>query len=339
MADSNERYSRQERLPEVGPQGQQRLAEGAVTVVGCGALGAMIATALVRSGVGLVRVADRDVLELHNLHRQVLYDEQDVASGLPKAELAARHLRRINSEVQVEGAVLDVTAHNIEGLIADVDLVLDGTDNFETRYLINDACVKLGKPWIYGGVVGTSGMVLPVLPGQGPCLRCLFPQPPAPGSLPTCETRGVLGPLPMVVGALQATRALALLMGQDVPRALLNLNLWDGSTQQVEVLADEQCPACVRRQFDFLETRRTAWVTSLCGRDAVQITPPGDAALDLAQLQQELSLLGQVSFNGLLLQLTVEQHQLLLFPDGRVIVKGTTDEAVARSLYARYVGT
>ena len=249
----DERYERQVRLTELGEEGQRRLEASSAAVLGCGALGSSISTVLVRAGVGRVRVVDRDVVEIGNLHRQILYDEDDVASGRPKAELAADRLRRINSNVQVEHRVLEMGNHNMEELVADVDVVVDGTDNFEIRYVINDACVKLGKPWIYGGVLGTSGMVLVILPGDGPCLRCIFPTPPAPGALPTPETRGVLGSLPVVIGAVQATRALGLLVGHEPPRELLNLNLWDGAHQAVRVLRDEDCPACGQGVFEFLE--------------------------------------------------------------------------------------
>ena len=247
------RYERQVLLEEVGQEGQRRLAASSAAVLGCGALGSMIANVLVRAGVGRVRVVDRDVVEESNLHRQILYDEDDVASGQHKAELAARKLRRVNSRVQLEGLVLDIAADNVEALVGDVDVVLDGTDNFEARYLINDACVKLGKPWIYGGVVGTCGMTLAITPGQGPCLRCIFPRPPEPGSLPSPETRGVLGSLPMVIGAMQATRALSVLLGHAPAAELVNLNLWDGAHQAVKVLQDEDCPACGKRYFEFLE--------------------------------------------------------------------------------------
>ena len=249
-----DRYERQVLLEQVGAEGQQRLAAGSAVVLGCGALGSMIASVLVRAGVGRLRLVDRDVVEASNLHRQILYDERDVASGLAKAEIAARKLGRVNSEVQLESRVLVIDASNVMELVQDVDVVLDGTDNFEARYLINDACVKLGKPWIYGGVVGTSGICLAIEPGRGPCLRCIFPHPPEPGSLPTPETVGVLGSLPMVIGATQATRALAILLDHAPDPRLVSLNLWDGSQQRVRVLADEDCPACARRRFEFLDT-------------------------------------------------------------------------------------
>ena len=341
MSDDHdqERYSRQVRLKQVGEAGQRRLAESRVLLVGCGALGSVLANTLVRAGIGDLLVVDRDLLELHNLQRQVLFDEQDVAQALPKAEAAARRLRRINTSVRVNSKVQDVTAHNVEQLVAGAQLVLDGTDNLETRYLINDACVKAGTPWIYGGVIGTNGMTMNILPG-GPCLRCVFPTPPPAGSLPTCETAGVLGTAPALIASLQATEAIKIICGTEPPaRGLLSVDIWSRRFQQVEVLRDQGCPACVHGQYDFLKTRETAWVTSLCGRDAVQITPARPAEISLERLAQTLQGSGvTVSFNGFLLQAQIEGHELIIFPDGRVMIKGTTDEARARSLYNKYVG-
>ena len=331
------RYSRQVRLEQVGEEGQRRLGQGRVVLVGCGALGSVLANLMVRAGVGQLLVVDRDLLELHNLQRQVLFDERDVAAGLPKAEAAARRLRRINGAVQVDARVQDVTAYNVEALVSGADLVLDGTDNLETRYVINDACVKAAVPWIYGGVIGTAGMTMNVIPG-GPCLRCVFPTPPPAGTLPTCETAGVLGTAPSVVASLQATEAIKLLCGAEPSGGLLSVDVWTRQVQIVAVLRDEGCPACGQGRYDYLQTRETAWVSSLCGRDAVQVSPARPAELDLEQLAKTLEAAGEVSFNGFLLQVSVEGHELVIFPDGRVMVRGTTDEATARSLYNKYVG-
>ena len=337
----DERYTRQTRLVEVGTEGQRRLLESAVLVAGCGALGSHLANTLTRAGIGRLRIVDRDVLELNNLQRQVLFDEDDVAASLPKAEAATRRLRRINSSVAIEALVCDLGPRNIERLVSDVDLVVDGTDNLETRYLINDACVKVGKPWIYGGVIGTSGMSMVIVPGSGPCLRCLFPDPPPPGTLPTCETTGILGTLPATIAAIEATQALRVLLGTPSAGRLISVNLWQLSFQEVAVQRDESCPTCAARRFDFLAARETAWVTVLCGRDAIQIAPAREAHLSLETLSQSLASLGSVSFNGLLLRFIPAggEHELILFPDGRAMIRGTTDEAVARTLYARYVGS
>jgi adenylyltransferase/sulfurtransferase len=236
---------------------------------------------------------------------------------------------------------MDVTPSNILSLVETATVVLDATDNFETRYLVNDACVKLGLPWIYGGVVETSGMSLTILPGDTPCLRCLFPEPPPPGSFPTCDTVGILNALPAIIAARQVAEALKVILDREaVNRQLVQLDVWENRFRQLRVAREPDCPTCAAHQFTFLETTQTAWVTTLCGRDAVQITPPAEQPVNLAQLAESLRPAGQVTDNGLLLQFTPDDdHQLLIFPDGRVVVKGTTDEAVARTLYARYLGS
>lgn len=333
-----ERYIRQLRLPEVGEEGQRKLSDSTVLVVGCGALGSNLANTMVRAGIGHVRIIDRDIIELNNLQRQVLFDEADVHAGLPKAEAAVRKLRQINSSVDIQGSVEDLTARNVEKALSGVSLVLDGTDNFETRYVINDACVKQGTPWVYGGVIGTTGMTMSIIPGVGPCLRCVFPTPPIAGSIPTCETEGVLGTVPALIASIQATEACKILSGAEASTGMIYVDMWKSSYRRITVSRDEKCPACVAKQFDFLADENTSWTTTLCGRNAVQITPAGDVSLELAQVSKALSSLGNVSFNGVLVQFVVDSYEIVLFPDGRAIVKGTTDEKVARSLYARYIG-
>lgn len=338
--DEDDRYSRQRVLAEIGAEGQQRLADASVLLVGCGALGSVQSELLVRAGIGAIRIVDRDVVEEHNLQRQVLFDEGDAAAGLPKAEAAVRKLRRINSAARIEGLVTDMTSHNIERLMADADVVVDGTDNFETRYLINDACVKHGKPWIYGGVVSTTGMTLTVVPGKGPCLRCLFPDPPPVGSLPTCETAGILNTLPTVIASLQATEAIKLIVGDEPEQCrLFTMNLWDRSFHAMAIAKNRDCPCCGKAQFDFLEAESVSWTRALCGRNAVQISPPQPTQLYLEDLSKRLRHVGKVTRTGLLLQLDINDYRLLVFPDGRAIVKGTADETVARTLYAKYLGS
>jgi adenylyltransferase/sulfurtransferase len=289
--------------------------------------------------VGQLRLVDRDVLELNNLQRQVLYTEQDVADRLPKAVAARMRLAQINSEVAIDARVVDLHPGNAEELVAGVDLVLDGTDNFETRYLLNDVCVSMSLPWIYGGVIGTSGMHMPVLPGRGPCLRCVFPDPPPTGSLPTCDTAGVLNTAPTVVAALQVTDAYRLLTGQLPETVQLHtFDLWTGGLQKVAIAREADCPCCGQGRYDYLAAERTAWTTTLCGRNAVQITPAEPTALDLAQLEERLRTLGSVRRSGHLLELHLAGVSLVFFPDGRVLVQGTNDPAEARSLVARTLG-
>ncbi len=335
---SDDRYARQELLAVLGRLGQQRLSRGSVLIAGCGALGCVVASTLARAGVGRIDIVDRDVPERNNLQRQILFDERDVDAGTPKAEAAARRLRKANACIEITGHVVDLNPRNVETMIADADVVLDGTDNFETRYLINDACVKHGIPWIYGGVIGTSGMTMTILPGKGPCLRCLLPASPPPGSLPTCESLGVLATAPAVIASIQATEAIKLLSGAEPSTDLLSIDLWTQSFKRIKVAVADDCPACRRGSFDFLEGRETSWTTSLCGRNAVQITPPRDAALSLERLCESLASSGKVSFNGYLLRFLVKDYEMILFPDGRAIVKGTAQESEARNLYSKYLG-
>ncbi len=336
---SNGRYSRQSILPEIGASGQQALSESTVVVIGCGALGTHSADLLVRAGFGHVRIVDRDLVELSNLQRQMLFDEDDASSGLPKAVAAAKKLMRVNSEVRVEPLVCDVTPNNIEQVIDSASVVLDGTDNFETRYLVNDACVKHGVPWVYAGVIGTEGMTLTVVPGRGPCLRCLNPVPPEPGTLPTCEMAGVLNTAPALLASLQVTEACRLLIEPEKTGGeVLSIELWRRRFGQVRLERDSNCPTCGQKRYEFLDDERISWTTRLCGRNAVQITPHEGATLSLERLRAQLDSTGDVEINGYLLRVRVEGLSLLLFPDGRAIIQGTTDESVARSLYAKYVG-
>lgn len=344
---SEDRYSRQVVLPEIGPEGQRRLGQATAVVIGCGALGGVVAELLARAGVGRLRLADRDIVERQNLQRQLLFDETHAEAALPKAEAAARRLATVNSDIVVEPHITDVHAGNVEALLADADVVLDGTDNFETRYLLNDACVKHGLPWFYGGVVGTGGLALAIIPdsgeapgsSQGPCLRCLFPEPPAPGTTPTCDTAGVLNAGPAVIGAVQVAAALQYLVDPSslVPR-LLSVDLWRGSFRTAQVQRDPACACCGAGNYEFLSRKRGSWTTTLCGRNAVQITPDSEPSGSLEALAERLQSHGRVTFNGLLLKLETDAHTLLIFPDGRTLVQGTDDEAVARTLYARFIG-
>lgn len=339
--DAAGRYVRQALFTGIGQAGQQRLAASRVLLVGCGALGSHIASSLVRAGVGLTTIVDRDYLELNNLQRQVLFDERDVAQGLPKAVAAASKLACINSTVRVEAVVGDFAAGNAEALAEGHDLVMDGTDNFATRYLLNDACVKLGRPWVYGGVVAGYGMSMVVIPGQTPCFRCVFPEPPGPGTTPTCDTIGVLEPAVAMVAALQCAEAIKLLSGarDRVRTELVHVDLWENRILQMKVgERDPACRACALGEYSFLSAREAWTATSLCGRDAVQVTPAAPQPIDLQALGERLKAAGDVVVNPWLLRLRAGEHELTVFADGRTIVKGTSDEAVARTLHAKYVG-
>jgi adenylyltransferase/sulfurtransferase len=338
-----DRYSRQVRYAPLGVAGQSRLAAARVAVVGTGALGGVVAMALVRAGVGLLRLIDRDLPEASNLPRQVLFDEADVAAGLPKTIAAKRRLEAINSAATIEAVVADLTAANCEQLLAGVDLVVDGTDNFEARFLVNEYACRHGLPWVHGGAIGAEGRVLTVVPGRTACLRCLIPEPPAAGVLPTCDTAGILGPTALVVGAVQAAEAIKLLAG-EIDRAgnrLFVCDLWEGvwRTVDLEPLAREGCPTCRGGDFPWLEGRTAGRAAALCGRDAVQVAPPAAGAVDLAALAGRLGAFVPVTGNAWLVRAKVEPGiELSVFADGRAIVAGTREESRARAIVARYVG-
>ncbi len=340
---SLERYSRQIRFPGIGEDGQRRLLASRVTLCGCGALGTVLANALVRAGVGHLRLIDRDFIETSNLQRQVLFDEHDVAENLPKAEAAARKLGAINSSVHVDPVVADIDRTNIVELVQDADLILDGTDNFEIRYLINDVAVKLGKPWVYGGCIGSHGQTMTILPGETPCLRCVFEAAPAPGEAGTCETAGVLGPMVNIIASLQATEAFKILTGRRdrINRELLYFDIWDNVQRRIKIaplLGKVDCPCCRHRRFEWLDGAHGSQTTSLCGRNAVQVSHRTPTKLNFEEMARHLEKMGEVNYNRFLLKFNVESYEFTVFPDGRAIIKGTADVDKARTLYAKYVG-
>ncbi|MCW5964714.1 MAG: ThiF family adenylyltransferase [Bryobacterales bacterium] len=334
----NERYSRQIRFPAWGAEGQRLMDDSRVAIVGCGALGSFHAAALARAGVGFLRVIDRDYVEISNLQRQWLFDEAAAESVLPKAIAASREIKRINRQVRVEAVVADLTADNVSDLLGDVHLVLDGCDNFETRYLLNDFAIREAIPWIYGGAVASHGLAMPVLPGSTACFRCLYPEAPS-GPQPTCETEGVLNTITAVVAAWQVSLAYRVLLRQTEgwkPR-ITQFDVWTGETRQIAMPTPiAGCPCCDERQFPHLERSRRTPV-SLCGRNAVQIHERR-RPLDLAALRERLEPLGRVMANEFALRFFLPQYELTVFPDGRAIIKGTQDVGVARSLYAQYIG-
>jgi molybdopterin/thiamine biosynthesis adenylyltransferase len=339
--ETSERYARQTLFAGIGHAGQERINQGRALIVGCGALGTVLANNLARAGVGYLRIVDRDYVEGNNLQRQVLFDEMDALGSMPKAEAAARQLRRVNSAIAIDARVLDVNADNIEELLDGVDLVLDGTDNFETRYLLNDACLKAGKPWIYSGVIAAYGVTMTILPGETACLRCVFPERPLPGTTPTCDTAGVLNGIVGVVAGMASTEALKWLVGSDrLVRGLTWIDLWENTFDRIELPRQPDCPACGQHHFEYLDAPADGMGATLCGRNAVQVRPASahGAALDLDALADRLRPVGEVATNGFLLRLRVESYEVTLFPDARAIIKGTDDPAVARSVYARYVG-
>jgi molybdopterin-synthase adenylyltransferase len=336
------RYARQVRFPPLGEDGQRRLAQSRAMICGCGALGTAIANTLVRAGVGAVRIVDRDFVELSNLQRQTLFDEADAAACLPKAVASAEKLRRINSGVTVEPIVADIEPTNIERFCEGVDAILDGTDNFETRLLVNDAAVKLGVPWVYGGCVAAEGQTMTILPGETACLRCLMPECPPPGSTPTCDVAGILGPIVGLIASIEAIEAIKILSGnrQSISRSLTVVDLWQNQIRQVDVreLRDRvDCPTCKHGQFPWLSGRAGSRTAVLCGRNAVQLSIPG-TSISLDELARRLKGVGELTRNQFLLRLKIESYDLTIFPDARAIIAGTDDITTARAVYAKYVG-
>jgi molybdopterin/thiamine biosynthesis adenylyltransferase len=335
----DERFSRQVLFAGIGVEGQLKLAAARVVVVGCGATGSALISLLARAGVGTIRIIDRDYVELSNLQRQSLFDEADATESLPKAIAAAKKVAAFNSNIVIEPRVADLTPANIPDLFAGMQLILDGTDNFETRYLINDFAVKTSLPWIYTAAVGSYGVSLNVLPGKTGCLACIFPDSPQ-GAVETCETAGILNSTVNLAASIAATEALKLLVGAEdqVRRTLLSFDLW--TNQRAEVAAEHPragCRACGLREFIHLAGEGRPHVT-LCGRNSVQIHERR-RPVNLAEMTKRLKPHGTVRHNDFVLKFWHEPYEMTLFPDGRAIIKGTTDTAVARSLYARYVGS
>ncbi|MBQ19102.1 MAG: thiamine biosynthesis protein ThiF [Planctomycetaceae bacterium] len=345
MTGDLERYSRQMLLADIGEAGQRSLLASRVLVCGCGALGSVLADSLARAGVGFLRIVDRDFVELSNLQRQVLFDEDDVARRMPKAVAAAEKLGRINSGITIEPIVADIDHTNILRFLDGIDLVVDGTDNFEVRFLVNDATLATATPWVYGGCIGSHGQTMTIFPGESACLRCLIEDVPPPGAAETCDTAGVLGAAINVVASLQTVAALKILTGhpERVDPLLTVIDVWDGTFRTMntgDLRERTECPACVGGERVWLDGVRGTETTVLCGRDAVQVAPPPGLSLSLEDLAGRLEGNGQVTANPYLLRLVLadSDYDLTVFADGRAIVKGTQDIGVARSLYARYIG-
>jgi molybdopterin/thiamine biosynthesis adenylyltransferase len=337
----DDRYSRQILFSGIGEQGQRRLLAARVLIVGCGALGSAHAESLARAGVGHLRIVDRDFVEPSNLQRQTMFTESDAEKRLPKAIAAANHLREINSEIEVEPHIVDVNYSTIEHLLETCDLVVDGTDNFTTRYLINDACVKHNTNWIYGAAVGSYGVTMTIRPHQTACLRCVFEEAPAAGSAPTCDTTGVIMPIINVVSAVQVAEALKLITGQThaLHGALMQFDVWRNEWRRIGTGARrEDCPTCARGVYETL-SRAAEGAAVLCGRDAIQISPSQPTHINFATLAERLRRAGEVKFNEYLLRFRTGNFELTVFQDARSIIRGTDEIATARSLYAKYIGT
>jgi molybdopterin-synthase adenylyltransferase len=337
----NERYSRQILFSGIGAEGQRKLAKARVLIVGCGALGTAHAESLARAGVARLRIADRDFVEASNLQRQTMFTERDAVERLPKAIAAANHLAEINADVAVESEIMDVNFANVESLIRDCDVVLDGTDNFATRYLLNDACVKHQVNWIYGAAVGSYGVTMTIEPHHTPCLRCVFAEAPPAASAPTCDTAGVIMPIISIVSAVQVTEALKLLTGQNesLHRSLMQFDVWRNEWRKINPGAPApDCSTCALGNFTTLEAAARDFAAVLCGRNAVQISPAQPTQLDFAELANRLRRTGEVKFNDYLLRFRTGAFELTVFQDARSIIRGTDEIPMARSLYTKYIG-
>ena len=343
MDEKLKRYSRQIFFEGMGEAAQRKAMESCAVIMGCGALGTVAASSLARAGVGRVRIVDRDFIEENNLQRQILFDEEDIREGLPKAEAARRKLERVNSTIEIEGIVSDINYTNVEQFIDGADVVIDASDNFETRFLINDACVKHATPWIYGACIGSTGLTMTILPGRTPCLRCIFEMAPPPEMSPSCDTAGVLNTVVNIVASLQVTEALKLLSGQTekLRGDLIYLDLWTDTFKRLHESEspNPDCPVCGSQVFEHLDGRHGSHTTSLCGRNSVQVTQRGQVPIDFAHLKSKLRKLGPVSYNKFMLKFDLDGHGYTVFPDGRAIIQGTNDEAAARNLYAKYIGS
>lgn len=335
----SDRYSRQVLFRGVGREGQRRLQEAVVAVVGCGALGSSSAEQLARAGVGTLRLIDRDFVEWSNLQRQSLYAEEDAREGRPKAVAAAERLRKINSTIRIEEYVADLTYANVDDLLGGCHVVVDGSDNFEVRYLVNDFAVRERTPWVYGGAVGSYGLAMAVVPERTPCLRCLFPDQPPAGAAETCDTVGVIAPIIHIVASFQVVQVMRLLVGEDPSPGLLTVDVWNDQWRRIRSVARRSdCECCAKRRFPYLEGRKGAETVRLCGRDAVQVRPSGAGPVDLQALAARLREVGRVQSSPYLLRFPVGSLEVTVFQDGRAIIKGTDDPVEARSVYSRFIG-
>ncbi|MBU6392527.1 MAG: ThiF family adenylyltransferase [Planctomycetes bacterium] len=327
----------------IGREGQKILEEKTAVLVGCGALGCTSANLLVRSGIQCLKIIDRDYIEESNLQRQSLFDEEDISKNLPKAVAAQKKLQKVNSQIQIEAIVADLSPSTLESILKNANVVIDGTDNFETRFLINDYCVKEGIPWIYGACIGSIGLTMNIIPSKTPCLRCVLESIPPVGATETCDTEGIIAPIASMIASIQAAEALKILTENydALNKGLVKIDLWLNEIKKLhteDIREKSDCITCKQHHYEFLSKDRYSTTTSLCGRNAVQILHPNGSKLDLEKLAARLEHVGEVSFNSFLLRLKLDKYELTVFPDGRSIVTGTNDASVAKGLYAKYIG-
>lgn len=344
MDIDEKRYSRQVLFPYIGTEGQKKLTTSKIAIAGMGALGTAIASQMVRAGVGYVRIIDRDFVEFSHLYRQLLYDENDAKETYPKAIAAKLRLKNINSEVEIDSKLADITWKNAEELLTGVDLILDGTDNFETKYLINDVAQKHKIPWIYGEAIGSRGKTFTIIPDKTACFACIYPEQPIHGTIETSGTSGVISPIANLVAAYQTSEALKLLVGdyEHLNKLLLSFDLWNNKFDKLDMInsRSDNCPACTHQKYEHLKPKnKKEQFLSLCGNDTVQITLPNNMKFDLARLAEKLRRAGKVEETEFLLKFMIDDYNLTIFPDGKIMVHGTNDVMVAKSLYTRYIGS
>ncbi len=339
----SDRHARQVLFYGIGNTGQRILREKTAVLVGCGALGCTSVNLLVRSGIKCIKIVDRDYIEESNLQRQSLFDEDDISKNLPKAIAAQKKLRKVDSHAQIEAVVADLNPSNAETILKNADIVIDGTDNFETRFLINDYCVKEGIPWIYGACIGSVGLTMNIVPSKTPCLRCVLDTLPPFGTTETCDTAGIIAPIASMIASIQTAEALKILTGNydALSTGLVKIDLWRNEIKRLhteDMWGKSDCITCKQRRYEFLFRNVYSMTTSLCGRNAVQVLHSNGSRLDLETLAERLGKAGEVSFNTFLLRMKIDKYELTIFPDGRAIITGTNDAAVAKGLYAKYIG-
>ena len=331
----NDRYSRQTLLKNIQEKGQTTLSDSSIVVIGCGALGTTIANNLVRSGIGHITIVDRDIIELNNLQRQIIFNENDI--GLPKASTLANKLELINSEIEIDAIVDDVNHENIEKIINNTDIVLDGTDNMLIRFLINDVCIKHSIPWIYGGAIETNGMTMNIIPQKTPCLRCLINDLPKTGSLPTCDTVGVLNTIPSIIANIQSTETIKILLKKNISKELITYDVWSHEFNKYKIKRRKNCECCGKHNFNFLNSSEKEEIISLCD-SGFQITPVKDMSISFEELAEKLRNIGTVDIHPTVLRLKISDYEINVFQNGRAIITGTNDKKIAKSLYTKYIG-
>ena len=338
-----ERYSRQVLFKDIGIEGQRKLSEKYAVIAGCGALGSVIASSLARGGIGRLKIIDRDFVEKSNLQRQMLFDEDDIRNDLPKAVAAQKKLEKINSNIVIEAVVSDINCSNVEELTKGADIVLDGLDNFETRFLLNDCCVKHKIPWIYGACVGSTGLTMNIVPCMTVCLRCIFDAVPPSGTSPTCDTNGIIAPIANIIASIQVTEAFKILTGNldAINKMLIRIDVWKGKYDKINAESAKNasnCPVCTNANFEFLAGNAGSLTTTLCGRNTVQIRFSNTKNVNFEDIANRLDEVGDVRYNDFMLKFKIDGYEITIFKDNRVLVFGTKDSVMAKNLYAKYIG-